>query len=100
MNSEIIPDLAHLVPVCEIFGHKVILNSNLLMNGDPVTVRRGWKERLLSRPWRPFHATSTYIPRVPDTAVYQLGGGYIVAHPNTIAKLRMTALLTKKGNQL
>lgn len=54
-------------------GMRVILNQHLSQAGAPVTVRRSWRDRLLSWPWRPWIATRTHIPQVPSTEVLVMG---------------------------
>jgi hypothetical protein len=55
--------------------------------GDPVQVRRTWKERLCSRPWAPWCATKTIVPQVPSSKVYIIGG-VAHMHPQTFTTLK------------
>ena len=67
---------------------RVLENPLLVVDGDPVEVLRTWKERLFSRPWRPFKATKTVIPKVPMPPVYLTGDGTVYAHPEIAAQIR------------
>lgn len=51
-----------------------------------VTVRRIWRDRLLSWPWRPWVATE----QRPDPMIYKIAGQRFryVAHPETIARYK------------
>lgn len=67
---------------------RVLENPLLVVDGDPVEVPRTWRERLFSRPWRPFKATKTVIPKVPMPSVYLTGDGTVYAHPEIAAQIR------------
>lgn len=69
-------------------GVRVIESLALTEAGEPYEVRRTWRERLLSWPWRPMKATYTVIPQVPMKGGYQLANGTIMMHPQTLASLR------------
>lgn len=69
-------------------GMKITTNPNLVVLGPPVTRRRTWKERLFSRPWRPWKSTITERPLVPDREVYCSGLDTLVMHPVVAAELR------------
>lgn len=49
--------------------------------GEPIQLKRSWKERLFSFPWKPWNATKTIIPQVPSRDVIRLGDGTLVMHP-------------------
>jgi hypothetical protein len=66
-----------------LFGLNVIQSEYLVEDGDPVTVRRSWRERLLTRPWRPWEATRTYRPKIPFRGALQLDARTVVMHPAT-----------------
>lgn len=51
-------------------------------------VPRPWRERLLSRPWRPWQATRPVTVTVPDPHLYRFGSACILAHPVTLAHFR------------
>jgi hypothetical protein len=69
-------------------GIRVIENAYAMAPGKPRQVARMWRERWLSRPWRPWVRTRTETPMVP--ASYMLPNGTLVAHPEVIAELRRT----------
>lgn len=51
-------------------------------------VRRTWKERLLSWPWKPWVAEKTIFIQVPDEHVYQIGRYTFVCHPAIAKQIR------------
>jgi hypothetical protein len=59
----------------------------------PETVKRTWKERLFTRPWRPFRKTKVIQVPNPDLIKTSVG---LIGHPDTVAKLRK--MLEKGGN--
>lgn len=71
-----------------LMGMRVITNEMLTEAGEPYQVRRPWRERLLSRPWRPFQATRTIVPQVPSKQVYRMNGT-LVMHPETFRLLKL-----------
>ena len=68
-------------------GLRVVATPFLTEPGEPVEVRRTWKERLLTRPWRPFKATRTFVPQVPKKSAVIIGGTMLI-HPVMLAVLR------------
>lgn len=59
--------------------------------GEPYEVRRTWKERLFTRPWRPFKATKMIVPQVPqkEILVWRGAGGLaMIMHPVVASNLR------------
>lgn len=71
-------------------GLRVILSPLLTEQGDPVTVRRTWKERLLTRPWRPWQRTRTYTPEIPYRGAVRFGENSVIMHPTTWKNLKGT----------
>ena len=69
-------------------GRRVLESAYLTESGEPCEVRRQWRERLFSWPWRPFKATRTVIPQVPMKGGYLLADGTIVMHPETLRQLK------------
>jgi hypothetical protein len=61
---------------------KIIVDPLLVKDGDPYPVKRTWKERLFTRPFRPLQRTRMITPKVPDTSVYVIDG-VMVMHPET-----------------
>lgn len=68
-------------------GLKVIVNPNLTKPGPPEQVRRTWRERWTTWPWRPWVATKTVVPQVPDDQVYQVRGAFVM-HPAVYHQLK------------
>lgn len=60
------------------FGSPIYWSEYATQDGAPEVVRRTWRVRLFTRPWRPLRATYTRIPKVP--AMYTVGG-VVVVHP-------------------
>lgn len=71
-------------------GLRVIESVLLTEAGKPYEVRRPWRERLFSRPWRPLQATRTVTPQIPMQGGYQLANGTLVMHPETVRRIRET----------
>ena len=69
-------------------GCRVIESVYLTEMGEPVIVRRSWRERLFSRPWRPWKATKTITPQVPMKGGYCLADGTLVMHPETLRRVK------------
>lgn len=65
-------------------GMCVIESAYLEEDGEPYTVRRSWRERLFSRPWRPFVATRTVVPKVPYRGAMRIGPNTLLMHPATL----------------
>lgn len=69
-------------------GMRVLTSELLEQDGEPYTVRRTWRARLFSRPWRPFVATRTIVPRVPYQGALRLDASTLVMHPVAVELLR------------
>lgn len=69
-------------------GMRVIESEWLTEPGEPQQVRRTWRQRLCTRPWRPWKATCTVIPQVPYRGAMQLNHRTLVMHPQTLRTLR------------
>jgi hypothetical protein len=75
------------------FGVRVFESAYVVVDGDPVEVRRTWRERLcltsyhdwLTQPFEPWRRTRTVIPKVPG--MLQLADRLIV-HPVLMPELR------------
>lgn len=70
-------------------GLRVVTSVWLTEPGDPVEVRRSWRERWCSRPWRPWRATYTMIPQVPRRDALQVGDT-LYLHPQAWSTLKQT----------
>jgi hypothetical protein len=79
-------------------GMPVVLSPWLTEAGDPVTVRRSWRERLFSRPWRPLVASRTFRPQVPKKGAVIMAGK-IFMHPEA-AQLMRAGLTRHDYNRL
>lgn len=71
-----------------LYDIRIIENLQMVKDGDPVEVKRTVKERLFTRPWRPFKRTRTVVPKVPRDDAIKLPNGTLVMHPETARKLR------------
>lgn len=69
------------------FGKKIIKDPNLLMDGEPISVKRTIFERIFTRPWRPFNKYRIEVPRVPSTEIYYTNE-YIMCHPAMIEEMK------------
>jgi hypothetical protein len=69
-----------------------ILESDLLTTAGFYELRRTWRERLLSWPWRPLVAKIKVPTQVPRDDVFDLGPAMIprtyVCHPSVASYLR------------
>ncbi len=69
-------------------GIRVIESTYLVEDGTPYQRRRTWRERFFGRPWRPWAATCTVVPKVPSREVIMLNPGTMVVHPQTLRTMR------------
>ena len=74
------------------YGIKVFEDARCV---ERIEVRRTWKERLFSLPWRPFQAIRTeeipaiYEVRNPSQGLFAIGSShFFVAHPQKVKELR------------
>ena len=81
-------------------GFRIIESRYLIEPGEPVEVRRTWRERLFTRPWHPWKATRIEIPQIPSRSYYITGEGSIIIHPERLKQLTMIdpARFMKNGN--
>lgn len=71
-----------------LFGANVVVSALMVEDGKPYEVKRTWKERLFSSPWRPFKATKTVVPKVPKKDAVLMPDGSLVMHPATFERLK------------
>ena len=71
-------------------GMQITTDINMVEDGTPYHVRRTWRERLLSRPWQPFRATRTVVPKVPSRQILHFGNR-LVMHPAMLEEVRRVA---------
>ena len=69
-------------------GIRIIESAYLTQDGEPITIRRTWRERLFSRPWTPQKATRVVIPQVPYEGAIEIGRNTVVMHPAIVRRLR------------
>lgn len=70
------------------FRVKIIESRLMVEDGEPYEVKRSWRERLFSRPWRPLLPTRTVVPKVPKREAMLLSDGSLVMHPEIAKMLR------------
>lgn len=68
-------------------GYEVVTDHNMTENGEPFQERRTWKERLFTRPWKPFKGTKTVVLMVPMRKCIRLGNK-LVMHPEVLKELK------------
>lgn len=70
-------------------GLRIIEDVHMTEPGDPCQIRRSWRDRLFTRPWRPLAATKTFIPQVPAKhAVINNRDGTVMMHPEMAADFK------------
>lgn len=81
-----------------LFAINIIENPALVEAGTPIHIRRSWKKRLFSRPWKPLQATIVKIPMIPIRRIYRLPTGALIMHPEIAKELRqaMSQLITQQ----
>ena len=78
------------------FGVKIIESLLMVEDGTPYEVKRFWRERLFSRPWRPLHPTRTVVPKVPKREALRMPDGSLVMHPELARELRVQTKAHRK----
>ncbi len=69
-------------------GLQIIENKNMVIEDGTTIIKRSWRERIFSRPWRPLQRTREITRFVPDPDVYLIRDrNIIIAHPVTVTKL-------------
>lgn len=69
-------------------GLRVIESVYLTQQGRPYPVRRGWRERLFTLPWRPLQMTRLVTPTIPYQGGVMVNEHTILMHPAFIKSLR------------
>ncbi len=77
-------------------GIRIVESIYLVEPGDPIEIRRSWRERLFSRPWTPLKTTRTLIPNVPYKGAIRIDNTTIVMHPETVRQFRAAAALEEE----
>lgn len=63
-------------------GITVILSDNMVTEGQPISVRLTWWERLFSWPWRPWVCSVEITPILPsDDVIYSEIENKLIMHP-------------------
>lgn len=78
-------------------GFKIVESADLVAEGKPYLVERTWREKLLTKPWRPWVLTKVVIPMVPDDHVYKVEGTLLM-HPVIAAQLRASIRVEFNNN--
>ena len=68
-------------------GKQIITSVYLTKTSDPLSVKRTWKERLFSRPWKPWQATKMITIQVPSDEVLVMMDR-IIMHPEMFRRLQ------------
>lgn len=71
---------------------KFVENTNLTIPGPVDVIRRTWKQRLFTLPWRPLKTHLRLQTYIPDPNYYVIHNQTVVAHPVTISKLKKALL--------
>lgn len=71
---------------------KFLENKNLTIPGPVDIIARTWKQRLFTLPWKPFKTHLHLQTYIPDPNYYVLLDSTIVAHPDTMVKLKRALL--------
>lgn len=73
-------------------GFRLVTVNHMTVDGEPYRVQRSWRERLLSRPWRPWISGRMVTPQVPNPNVFIDGPSRLIyGHPATIDQLKQAA---------
>jgi hypothetical protein len=75
------------MPPSTFTGLRIVETEMLTEPGEPIDVRRTWRERLFSRPWRPLRATKLFVPQVPMKTAMRVGNT-LYMHPVTARAMR------------
>jgi hypothetical protein len=70
------------------YGLRIIESVHLVQDGEPYEVRRSWRDRLFTRPWRPLVRTRTVVPKVPYRGALGINSHTVAMHPETARRLR------------
>ncbi len=75
-------------PMNPLHGLKIIEDINLTIQDGTIIVIRPWKERLFTRPWKPWVATKEIVKIIPNPEFFYLKDrGIVLAHPVTARRL-------------
>lgn len=68
----------------------MVTDVNLVEPGEPAVVRRSWRERLFSRPWRPWQPTKL-VPTTKPRKDLLVVGNMVLVHPARLNDLMKAA---------
>ncbi len=83
-------------------GIRIITDVNLVVQLGTREVERTWKERLLTRPWRPWQTTKKIANMVPDANFYMLAKpkNTVVMHPAMLNTIQIQEKIRNGGMRL
>jgi len=70
----------------EIDGFKIVTNIHMTID-HKYNIKRTWKERLFTLPWKPLQKTRVIIMQVPSTEVI-VNGNTLIMHPEIAKELK------------
>jgi len=68
-------------------GKEIITSLHMTKTSDPFSVKRTWRERLFSWPWRPWQTTKMITKQIPSDEVYVFEDRMMM-HPETLRQLQ------------
>ncbi len=76
----------------DLAGMRIIESYHMVIPDGTKSARRSWRERLLTRPWRPWKSHKTVTNYKPDPQLMPMpdmfGTPALVGHPETIRRLK------------
>lgn len=70
----------------DVLGMQIYESPWITVSEDCI-MRRSWRERLFSWPWKPWVAEKTIVMQVPDKHVY-IAGNNVYCHPVIARQIR------------
>lgn len=74
-------------PNARLNGVPVVTSRLLEKRGARIDIPLTWKERLLSRPWRPWVASRPDWLMEPDDKIVRMPDGTLIMHPEILKRL-------------
>jgi hypothetical protein len=68
-------------------GFDVICDFNLTEAGEPIQIKRLWRERLFTLPWQPFRATKWVTTQIPMKKILKIHNK-LYMHPTVFETLK------------
>ena len=69
-------------------GLRIVEDPNMTIAGKPYRVKRTWRERLFTKPWKPLWRYRTIVPQVPRKEIFMAPGNLAIMHPVIAMKLK------------